>query len=79
MKIKPRTKAAFEKWCETHKMSDTFILAGEPMKGSAVHKIIYGEAPKTAPKPPEPVNTDIQEESDADMGEPLHTGDTEEH
>ena len=83
MKIKPRTVRQFQKWCESHKMSDTFIWAGQPIKGSDFKKMVGGEEPKADPKPTpiieEPVNIDIQEEQDADMGEPLHSRDTEEH
>ena len=79
MKIKPRTLAVFAKWCETHKMSDTFIWAGKPIKGSEFKKIIGGEEPKVTPIVEEPVNIDIQEEEHADMGQPLDRRDSEEY
>ena len=80
MKIKPRTIQAFAKWCETHKMSDTFILAGEPMTGTQAKKIIHGESTvKPAPTCEPAINIDIQEETDADMGEPFDHRDTEEY
>lgn len=80
MKIKARTKKVFDKWCETHKQSDTFILAGEPMKGSEVKKLIYGDTEiKSAPKTAKAVNTDIQEEKHADMEPTLYIRDPEEY
>lgn len=86
MKIKPRTLRAFAKWCETHDMSDTFIHAGNPIKGSDFVKLAGGEPPKPVVKPrvvlkpklEDPVNIDIEKE-DADMGQPLLDGDIEEH
>jgi len=84
MKIKPRTKQAFHKWCETHKMSDTFTWEGKPIKGSEFKKILSGgKTPVVEPKAEkiveEPVNTDIQEEQHADMGQPFDLGDSEEY
>ena len=76
MKIKPRTIRAYHKWSETHKQSDTFIWAGQPIKGSDFAELI-GAKPKA--KHQEPINTDIQEETDADMGEPLDSRDPEEY
>jgi len=83
MKIKPRTISAFYKWCESHKMSDTFIWAGQPIKGSAMKKLIEGDSktvePKVAEKVVEPVNIDIQEEEYADMGQSLDDRSSEEY
>jgi hypothetical protein len=80
MKIKERTKRVFSKWCETHKMSDTFILEGVAMKGSEVKKLIHGDVEvKPAPKIEDTINIDIQEEEHADMGEPFDHRDTEEY
>lgn len=84
MKIKDRTRRAFATWCESHKMSDTFVFEGKPMKGSEFLKILRGETvktvePKVTPKLEDPVNIDIQEEEHADMGQSLDDGNSEEY
>jgi len=80
--IKQRTIKAFNTWSETHKMHENFTWEGKPIKGTAFRKLLKGDAPKAEAKPAElledPVNIDIEKEH-ADLGQPHHSGDTEEH
>ena len=81
--IKERTKIYFAKWAETHKMSEEFTWEGKKIKGSEFKKLLHGDAPKAEAKPapaPIDINIDIDiEKQHADLGQPLHSGDTEEH
>ena len=83
--IKERTKMAFHKWAETHKMSEHFTWEGKPIKGSDFKKLLNGNAPKAEAKPApiieEQVNIDIdiEEEENADMGKSFDGRDSEEY
>ena len=83
IKIKPRTIEAFRAWKLTHKMSDSFVWNGKPIKGSDFKKVLDGDAPKAEPKLTplleQSVNTDIEDLEHVDMERSGDRRDTEEH
>jgi len=77
--MKQRTLDAFAKWSETHKMSENFTWEGKPIKGSEFKKIAYGVNDTVkAVKTLDTINIDVKEEENADMGQSLDEGHSEE-